>query len=215
MLVGRSRELLGILTLSESNGRSKVISEPSLIATDSIAASINVGSDVPTLSSSAVSGIQQGGNSLFANTISNRSTGVNLTIMARVNSSGVVTLIINQDVSAPTAAPPSIAGTAVGKQSPSFSKRNVQTQVTVQDNDTIAIGGIVQESDTHSSAGVPFLHRLPVIGAAFGSRSLTKSRTELVVFLTPRVIYDTNQIAEASEEVTSQLKQLRKIIKEQ
>lgn len=215
LLVGRSRELLGLLTMSESTGRSKVISEPSVIATDSVPASINVGSEVPTLSSSAVTGIQQGGSSLFANTITNRSTGVNLTILARVNSSGVVTLVINQDVSAPAPAPPSIAGTAVASQSPSFSKRNVQTQVTVQDNDTIAIGGIVQESDTHSSAGVPVLHRIPVLGAAFGSRNVTKSRTELVVFLTPRVIYDTNQIADATDELTSRLKQLRRMIKDE
>ncbi len=91
----------------------------------------------------------------------------------------------------------------------------VQTQVTVQDGDTIAIGGIIQESDTLSSAGVPFLHRIPVVGMAFGSKSINKSRTELVVFLTPRVIYDTNQVVDASDELTSQLKRLQKMMKEQ
>jgi general secretion pathway protein D len=84
----------------------------------------------------------------------------------------------------------------------------------VQDGDTISIGGIIQESDTNSSAGIPLLHRIPFLGAVFGSKSVTKARTELIVFLTPRVIYDTNQIAEASDEVRSRLKGLQRLIKE-
>jgi general secretion pathway protein D len=84
----------------------------------------------------------------------------------------------------------------------------------VQDGDTVSIGGIIQESDTNSSAGIPLLHRIPFLGAVFGSKSVTKARTELIVFLTPRVIYDTNQIAEASEEMKLKLKGLQRLIKE-
>ena len=205
MLVGKSRELLGVLNLQESTGRAKVISAPSVIATDSVAASINVGQDVPTLSSQAVApGVQQGGTSLFTNTIQNRSTGVTLQIMARVNSSGIVTMVINQDVSAPIPPP---AGVTVN--STSFSKRSVQTQVTVQDGDTIAIGGIIQDASTESSAGIPVLHRIPILGAAFGSKSYSRTRTELIIFLTPRVIYDTNQMTEATEDLVDQLKKVK------
>jgi general secretion pathway protein D len=207
-LVGSSRELLALLQAQESTTKVKVISAPSVIATDSIPASINVGQDVPTLSSQAVTGAQVGGTSLFANTISNRSTGVGLNIMARVNASGIVTMVINQQVSSPQ--PPS----STGIQSPSFQQRTVQTQVTVQDGDTVSIGGIIEESDTSSSAGLPFLHRRPILGAAFGNKSSTKSRTELIVFLTPRVIYDTNEMVEASDELKSSLKRLQKMIKE-
>jgi general secretion pathway protein D len=209
LLVGHARQLLAFLNTSEATSHAKVISAPSIIATDSIPASITVGDDVPTLSSQAVSGAQVGGTSLFANTIQNRSTGVALNILARVNSSGVVTLVINQDVSAPIPPP---AGVTVN--STSFSKRNVSTQVTVQDGDTVSIGGIIQEADTISSAGIPLLHRIPFLGAVFGSKSSTKARTELIVFLTPRVIYDTNQIAEASDELRSKLKRLERLIKE-
>jgi len=209
MLVGHSRELLSFLNASENSTRSKVVSAPSVIATDSIPASITVGQDVPTLTSQSVSGVQVGGTSQFANTIQNRSTGVGLNILARVNSSGVVTLVINQDVSAPIPPP---AGVTVN--STSFSQRNVQTQVTVQDGDTISIGGIIQETDTSSSSGIPLLHRIPYLGAAFGGKSVSKGRTELIVFLTPRVIYDTNQIADATDELKSKLKRLEKMIKE-
>jgi general secretion pathway protein D len=209
-LVSQSRELMGFLTAQEDNRRSKVISAPSVIATDNIAATINVGQEVPTLQSQGVAGgVQQGGNSVFANTVASRSAGTRLGITARILPSGVVTLIIDQEVSAPQAP---AANAAI--QSPSFSTRNVQTQVTVQDGDTIAIGGIIQESNTFSTSGIPLLHRLPVVGGAFGSRSVSKERTELVIFMTPRVIYDTTEITEASDELRSRFRRLNKLIKE-
>lgn len=207
-LVGQSRELLAFMSSQDVETRSRVISAPSVIATDSISATINVGTEVPTLASQAVTGVQSSGSSLFANTITNRQTGVTLAITARVNPSGIVTLIVNQEVSSPQAA------ASGGIQSPSFSKRSVNTQVTVEDGDTIAIGGIINESNTYSSTGIPFLHRLPVIGMAFGSRSYGKERTELIIFMTPRVIYDTNEISEASEELKGRLRRLRKYIRE-
>ncbi len=210
-LVMRSHELLAALTASETSSRTKVISAPSIIATDSIPATLNVGDDVPVLTSQAIAGgVQSGGSSVFTNTVSNRSTGVTLAIMAHVNSSGIVTMIINQNVSSPQ---PPAANSAI--QSPSFSNRSFQTQITVQDGDTVAIGGIILESNLQSSAGVPFLHRLPGIGAAFGAKNYSKSRTELVVFLTPRVIYDTNQMVDATDEIRSGMRRINKVMKDQ
>jgi general secretion pathway protein D len=209
MLIGKSRELLGVLTIAEDRRQAKIISAPSVMATDSIPASINVGQDVPVLTSQALTGAQVSGSSLFANTIQSRSSGVTLQIVARVNPSGIVTLLINQEVSAPVA--PS-ANAAI--QSPSFTTRSVQTQVTVEDGDTIAIGGIIQETDTKSTAGFPVLHRIPILGMAFGAKSTSTERTELVVFMTPRVIYDTNLVTEASEELKSRFKRLSNLFRE-
>ncbi|MBL0155901.1 MAG: type II secretion system secretin GspD [Bryobacterales bacterium] len=206
-LLSQSKQILATLSLQDVATKTKVISTPSIIATDSIPASINVGSEVPTLTAQAVTGAQQGGNSLFANSISNRKTGVTLTITARVNPSGVVTLIINQEVSSPV--PPAVGGI----QSPSFSQRTLQTQVTVQDGDMIAIGGIINETNGETSSGIPLLHRLPGIGWAFGNKAFNKERTELVVFITPRVIYDTNEMADATDELISNMKRLQKIMR--
>ena len=206
-MVGRSRELLGLLQASDITTKAKVLSAPSVIATDSIAASITVGTSVPTLSSQAVSpGVTSGGNSLFTNTIQNTTTGVGLNILARVNASGVVTMVINQNVSAPQAT------TSSTINSPSFSQRNVSTQVTVEDGDTVAIGGIIDETNTESSSGIPFLHRIPYLGAVFGTKSFSKTRTELIIFLTPHVIYDRNQMADATEELKEKVKRLKKDI---
>ena len=79
----------------------------------------------------------------------------------------------------------------------------------------MAIGGIIQENSGVSSTGIPFLSRLPLVGGAFGYKSWTKSRTELLVFLTPRVIYDTNQIQDASQELKDRMKSLRRDLKDQ
>jgi general secretion pathway protein D len=173
-------------------------------------ASLNVGDDVPTLTSQAVSGVTSGGSSLFTNTVSSRSSGVTLNILARINSSGIVTMVINQQVSSPQAP---AASSQI--QSPSFQNRSFQTQVTVQDGDTVAIGGIILETNLQSSAGVPFLHKIPWLGSLFGAQSVSKTRTELVVFLTPRVIYDTNQMVEATDEIRSNMKRIPKLIKEE
>ena len=117
-------------------------------------------------------------------------------------------MVIDQSVTAPQ------ANSTSGIDSPSFSQRQVSTQVTVQDGDTIAIGGIIQETTTEGTSGIPGLHRIPILGAAFGSRNYTKQRTELIIFLTPRVIYDTNQVAEATDELKSRVRRLTKMIKE-
>src|SRR5262249_35199698 len=96
--------------------------------------------------------------------------------------------------------------------SPSFSRRSFTTQVTVQDGDTIAIGGFIGETRVNDSTGVPVLHRIPLLGAAFGSKSVSKSRTELIIFLTPRVIYDTNVIQDATDEIKGNLKRIQKMM---
>lgn len=207
-LVGQARELFATLNAQELRSRTKVLSSPNIIATDSIPASITVGDSVPTLSSQSVNpGVTSGGNSLFTNTISNVSTGTGLNILARVNPSGIVTMIINQTVTAPVATDTS------NIDSPSFSQRNVSTQVTVDDGDMIAIGGIIDETTTTASQGIPYLDRIPGLNFLFGNHSGSKQRTELIVFLTPHVIYDTHHISDATEELKDQLKTLKKEIR--
>jgi general secretion pathway protein D len=131
-----------------------------------------------------------------------------LNVLARVTPTGVVTMVINQQVSDPTPT------TTSGIQSPSFDNKSIQTQITVQDGDTIAIGGIISETNTLNSSGIPLLHRIPYLGVLFGTHSYSKSRSELIIFMTPRVIYDSNQMSDATDELKSRLKDLKKSVKE-
>jgi general secretion pathway protein D len=62
---------------------------------------------------------------------------------------------------------------------------------------------------------VPFLIHIPILGALFGSKSTSLSRTELVVFITPKVLYDTNQLLDATEEIRDSLKHMKKMLKDQ
>jgi general secretion pathway protein D len=203
-LVGQSRELLAFLQLQENVSHAHVISEPSLIATDSIPASINVGTQVPVATSSTT--IPAGGNVAVSQSVSGVNTGVTLQVNARVNPSGVVTLIVNQEVSKP--------GGGASSLTPSFDQQVVQTQITTQDGDTIAIGGVISETTTSATSGIPLLSRIPFVGAAFGSHTYGHERTELILFMTPHVIYDTNDLLEASDQLKTQIKKLRKYLKD-
>ena len=97
--------------------------------------------------------------------------------------------------------------------SPSIQKRSVQTQVTVEDGGTVAIGGIMQDNNIYSAARLPLLGKIPFLGAAFGSTSISKSKTELVILLTPRVIYDENDLKDMSEELKGRLRGLQKLMR--
>jgi general secretion pathway protein D len=208
-LVGHTRELVAFLSASSTFGRSRIISAPSVIATDNLPATINVGAEVPVLTSQGlVGGAQASGTSLFANTISNRNTGVTLAITARVNATGIVTMVINQEVSA--AIQPG-AGSAI--QSPSIQKRTVATQITADDGDTVAIGGIILDSHLYGASRIPFLGKIPLLGAAFGATSISRQKTELIILLTPHVIYDENAMKDTTEELKGRLRGLQKLMK--
>ncbi len=203
-LVGKSRELLAAVELKESENKAKLLQAPSVIATDSIPATITVGGSVPTLAATAASGVTGS----ITSAVANVSTGVGLNITARVTPSGIVTMVINQNVNDPT------TNTTSKIDSPAFSTKSVSTQITVQDGDTIAIGGIINETSTLQSSGIPGLHRIPILGAVFGSRSYSKDRTELIIFITPHVIYDSNQMSDATDELKSRIRYLKKDVKE-
>ena len=204
MLVGQAKELLAFLSLSDNASNARVISEPSLIATDSIPASINVGSQVPVLTGTIIT--PGGGTNTQTQAISSHDTGVTLQVNARVNPSGVVTLIIDQEISNPTNT------TTSNIPTPSFDQQVVQTQITMQDGDTIAIGGLISENTNSGSAGIPGLNRLPFIGGIFGNKTYSHDRSELIIFMTPHVIYDSNDLLEASQELKTSVRHLRKSI---
>jgi general secretion pathway protein D len=147
-----------------------------------------------------------GANTVTQQAIGARNTGVTMQVNARVNPSGVVTLIINHEVSKQSG-----SGSAA-IPTPSFDQQTVQTQVTMQDGDTIAFAGIISEDNSEASQGIPGLNKIPKIGFLFGNQTRSHSRTELVLFITPHVIYDTNDLLEASDQLKSQMRKLRKYI---
>ena len=203
-LLGDTRELVAFLNAAETRSRSRVLSAPTVIASDNVAANIQVGATIPTLSSQGVIPGGTGGGSLFSNTISHRNTGVILNVTPRINAGGWVTLQVRQEVSSPGAPP------TAGIQSPTINIRSVETQVTVRNGQTIALGGIISESKGKSRNRVPLLGSIPGLGLLFGTTSRTSERTELIALITPRVIEDIEQASDLTEELKSTLKGLKK-----
>jgi general secretion pathway protein D len=204
-LVGASKQLLAFINLSENVGHTHLLSEPSLIATDSIPATINVGTQIPV--STGTTTLPTSGGVAVAQNISGVSTGITLQVYARINPSGVVTLVVNQENSSPTSSTPA------GSLTPSISQQVVQTQITTEDGATIAIGGVIGETTVISTVGIPFLDRIPYLGWVFGNKNYTHERSELLLFMTPHVIRDMTELLEASEELRGQMKKLQKYIK--
>jgi general secretion pathway protein D len=132
---------------------------------------------------------------------------VTLQVSARVTPSGVVTLYIGQQVSA--------IDTTVntGTGTPAFDQQVVQTQVTLMDGDTIAIGGTIKDTVQDQVSGIPGLVRIPILGGLFGSKQRTHQRTELIMFMTPHVIWDETSLIEASDELKNQVQMLKKMVK--
>lgn len=208
LLIGNTRELLGFLNASDNRQRVRVVSAPTVLATDNSEAKIQVGSEVPILTSQAVTGaVTVGATNVFTNTIQNRDTGIILTVTPRITATGLVSLQIAQEISS-AQAPPSSA-----IQSPTFLKRLITTRAVVQDGETIALGGLIQDSITTSRNRIPLLGDIPGLGYLFGTTSRSKEKTELIVLLTPRIVPDTQSAREAARELREKLGDLRQSFK--
>jgi general secretion pathway protein D len=209
MLIGQTRELVGFLNATENRSRVRVLSAPTVLATDNSDAKIQVGSEIPILTSQAVVPVQSGGNSLFTNTIQNRDTGIILTVTPRITSTGLVSLKISQEISNVQAA------SSGGIQSPSFLKRMIQTNAVVGDNETIALGGLIQDSVTTSKNRIPLLGDIPGLGALFGTTTYSRSKTELIILLTPRIVKSVEEARDATRELRDSLGDLRRSYKKE
>ena len=208
MLIGNSRELLGFLNASDNRQRVRIVSAPTILATDNTEAKIQVGQEVPILTSQAIiAGVQAGADSVFTNTIQNRDTGIILTVTPRITASGLVSLHLSQEIS--SAQPPPAAAI----QSPTFLKRLVSTRAVVQDGETIALGGLIQDSYTTSRSRIPLLGDIPGLGYLFGTTTRSKEKTELIVLLTPRIVPDVAAARAATRELSEKLGELRRSFK--
>src|SRR5204863_7450246 len=95
--VGRTRELVAFLNASENRGRVRTLSAPSILVSNNATAQVQIGAEIPIPTSSAASGAQQSGTTLFAQTIQFRDTGVILSVTPQINDGGSVTLLISQE----------------------------------------------------------------------------------------------------------------------
>jgi general secretion pathway protein D len=175
----------------------QIISAPKLLILDKQQARLQVGELVPTITQSATSVITA--DAPVVNSVQYQATGVILTVTPRVNSGGLVTLDIEQEVSdvVPT--------TTSSINSPTFQQRRVQTRVVVQDGETISLAGLISEKRFKQNSGFPLLQEIPLLGALFSTQTNSSLRTELLVLLTPRVVNDQGDARALTEELRRKL----------
>ena len=183
----------------------KVLSSPSVVVQDNRIASLTVGQEVPIQTQSQQAITSAG--APIVNSIEYRNTGVILQVRPRINVNGVVTLLIAQEVSRVDQSGQGSSTTT--NLTPTITQRKITSQLDVLSGQTVVLGGLIEDTETRNRDRIPILGELPIIGTMFGTTDNENARTELIVFLTPRVIRNADDARDVSEELRARLKSLR------
>ena len=203
-IVGNSGDVRFALNALSREMEIKVLSSPSLMVLDNQTARIVVGDEIPIPKRQSISNVNP--DAPTVNEIEFRNTGVSLTVTPRVTDGGLVTIDIEQEVSNATSTNSS------GIDAPTIQKRMIKSTIAVQNDDTIVLGGLINDRGTNNTSGVPIAKDIPIIGNLFRNESIDERRTELIVLLTPRVAHNRGRANKLTEEFNTKLKDLNRII---
>ncbi|WBQ12786.1 hypothetical protein L2D00_13160 [Hyphomonadaceae bacterium BL14] len=167
-----------------SNNQIHILSTPRIVIRSGLDAVVQVGTDVPIITSQRAAPTQVGGSTDVLQSVQYRSTGIILNVSPRVYSNNRIDLAIDLEVS--NAEPNDTADIS----SPLISNRSISSELTLQDGQTAVLGGLIENRFTRGRSGVPFLKDIPFLGAPFRSDRLSAGRSMLVVFVTPYVLHD-------------------------
>lgn len=190
------------LHLLDNYGNVKVISNPHLSALDNQKATIKVGDRIPICQQTFVgTGTVGTTTNAVTTTSSYIDTGVLLQVTPHINAGGLVTLEVQAEVS--------VAGTTANPcDAPPINTRSVQTLLAVPSGQTMVMGGLILEDKENSSAGLPLLARIPILGGLFGNQELKNNRTELVLFITPRVVENESDYRRVIDDLRRRMEQI-------
>jgi general secretion pathway protein D len=199
-LVTKTGRLTAAFRSLATNGKASVLSSPSVIATNGKKARINVADQVPVVNTTLQSNTNP---PVTTTTVEYRDVGVILTFTPYINDSGLVTLEIEQEVS-------EVSSTSTSANTnPTFFKRSISTNLVASQDQSIVLGGLVKERKSLNRAGLPWIYKIPLIGWIFGSRDDTVNRTELLIFITPRVIRNVEEGIQLSRDFEERVQQLK------
>ena len=186
--INSARTLIGRLSALASNNEARILSSPKILARNGESASIQVGDDVPIITSQQSTG---GPGGLFTpntqnliQTVQYRSTGMLLRVRPVINSGNRLDLDIAQEVSVPNRTETGVSA------SPTISTRKIETKLSLRDGSTVLLGGLISRNTSSGDAGVPFLKDIPLLGNLFRKSSAGTVETELLIMITPYVIND-------------------------
>ena len=178
----------GLLSAAENEGLVKIISRPSVVTLNNIPSTIKSERILRIVLPSSTN-IASGSGAAAGTAVATEkiNVGINLTVVPQVSSDGFVLMNIKVKSSSIANSPTVPAGTASPVVPFDELNREAEANVLVKDGETIVIGGILKDTDNDSTAGVPYLKDIPVLGWLFKNWSVQKNLEELVVFITPRI----------------------------
>ena len=174
-----------------------VVSSPTIMALNNQRAVLQVGDQVPIVTQQTANVVTA--NASVVNSISLRDTGIILSVVPRVNSSGRVLLDIEQEVSGV------VQTTTSGIDSPTIQQRKISTKVVVNNGESLALGGLIQERNSLQRGQVPLLGNVPIIGNAFKNKTDTISKTELIIFIKPSIVTSVDDARSVTAEFRDKL----------
>jgi len=198
LLSGSGALVRAVFNTLAAESKLNVISSPSLMALDNHTATIRVGDQQPI----QVSSSKSTNNDVLTQSIEYKNTGVLLSVTPRVNSGGLVTMELSQEVT-------DVGGIDDATGQRSFLQRNINSTVAVQDGRTIILGGLITENSVDAESGIPGAYKWPIIGGLFGKKARSKVKRELIVLITPKVIYDHQYALDATREYAEKMQLLK------
>lgn len=178
-----------------TNNNVNILSSPTIIATDNEEAEIVVGQNVPFLASTASN--SQNLNNTF-NQVDRQDVGITLRLTPQISGSDFVTLKMFTEVSNV------LPGTANSALGPTTTVRTSETTVTTKDNQMVVTGGLISDSTTDTTDGIPYLRNIPLLGSLFGGTTNEKLQKNLLFFITPRIIRDQFDARDLSKTKTAE-----------
>lgn len=195
-----SNNLQMALHALETNGRTQVLSAPSLVVMNNQQAQIQVGDNIPISQTT----VNTTNSDTTLSSVEYVQTGVILDVIPRINPGGLVAMEIQQQVS-----DADTSNITTSQPNPVISTRSVSTQIAVQSGQTILLGGLIKQDNAESVSSVPGLSHIPGLRWLFGTTSKTRDRTELIVLITPRVVTNTSQARQVTDDYRQQMQLLR------
>lgn len=189
-----------LLNAFAENDRLSVLSTPRVLAESGKVASIEVGEQVPIITSQGTTNtIQNAGTTGILQSIEYQQTGIILSVQPVIHSGDRIDLTVKQEVS------DALPNSTPGISSPLIQNRDVSTQLSLSDGQTVVIGGLISENRTADNGGVPYLKDIPGLGLLFKNQALSKQRTELLVFITPYVISSASDATAITDQFQEQM----------
>jgi len=188
LLNGTIPSVYAILNANRENTNFKILSTPEIVTLDNQEANISIGEQVPFLTSSRVDE-----NNNVISTYDYKDIGILLKLTPHVNKSGFITMDINQQVKK------LVEGTQL-LENPSVYNREITSKITVKNERTIVIGGLIRNDNVEIEQKVPVLGDIPILGLFFRKKTQNRVRTNLLIFITPHIITNENDMVRVTEE---------------